>query len=73
MQIPRVKIHKMQSQYSVPKLNRTLFKGLIFKLVILVFKVGNWKGYLYWLPFLKVFCQKWKFGRAKEMSASAEI
>ena len=31
------------------------------------------KGYLFWPPFLKVFCQKWKFGRAKEMSASAGI
>ena len=38
-----------------------------------LFKVGNLKGYLFWPPFLKVFCQKWKFGRAKEMSASAEI
>ena len=36
-------------------------------------KVGNLKGYLFWPPFLKVFCQKWKFGRAKEMSASAGI
>ena len=38
-----------------------------------VSKVGNLKGYLFWPPFLKVFCQKWKFGRAKEMSASAGI
>ena len=36
-------------------------------------KVGNLKGYLFWPPFLKVFCQKWKFGTAKEMSASAGI
>ena len=36
-------------------------------------KVGNLKGYLFWPPILKVFCQKWKFGRAKEMSASAGI
>ena len=36
-------------------------------------KVGNLKGYLFWPPFLKVFCQKWKFGRAKEMSALAGI
>ena len=36
-------------------------------------KMGNLKGYLFWPPFLKVFCQKWKFGRAKEMSASAGI
>ena len=35
--------------------------------------MGNLKGYLFWPPFLKVFCQKWKFGRAKEMSASAGI
>ena len=36
-------------------------------------KVGNLKGYLFWLPFLKVFCQKWYFGRAKEISALAGI
>ena len=35
--------------------------------------MGNLKSYLFWPPFLKVFCQKWKFGRAKEMSASAGI
>ena len=35
--------------------------------------MGNLKVYLFWPPFLKVFCQKWKFGRAKEMSASAGI
>ena len=49
------------------------FLALIVSIHWIPTKVGNLKGYLFWPPFLKVFCQKWKFGRAKEMSASAGI